>query len=383
MAKAKRDYYEVLGVSTQDTEEGIRKAFRKKALEYHPDRNKDPNAEDRFKEINEAYQVLSDPQKRARYDRFGHAGVSTNGADQGFQGFDTFGGFGDIFDAFFGDISGGRAHKAQRGADVQQRVVLSFEEAAFGVEREVEISRIERCSRCSGDGNEPGTKVKSCATCRGTGQVRRAQRSLFGQFAQISSCPTCHGKGSTVEVPCAECRGNGVQRRRRKVAVKIPAGVESGMQVRITGGGDAGANGGPPGGLYVHVEVEQHAFFLRDEYDLVYQLPINLAEAALGVEKEVPTLEGAPERVKIPAGTQAGVEFCLRNKGIPHINSNRRGDLRAVVEIQVPPSLSSQQRKLLEELARTLDPSQETGDSPDEDSAKDKGIFDRIKDVLT
>ncbi|CAI8017857.1 Chaperone protein DnaJ [Geodia barretti] len=209
----KTDYYEVLGVTRQDSEEEIRKAFRRKAMEYHPDRNKEPDAEEKFKEINEAYQVLSDSSKRAQYDRFGHAGADGGGFDRPFDGFDVFGGFGDIFDSFFGDAGGRRSRAPQRGSDLQQRVNLTFQEAAFGVEREIEVSRVEICHNCSGAGNEPGTPVNTCGTCGGNGQVRRTQRSLFGQFAQVTTCPTCQGKGSTIESPCAICRGVGMERR--------------------------------------------------------------------------------------------------------------------------------------------------------------------------
>ena len=379
----KRDYYEVLGVTRNDTEEEVRKAFRKKALEYHPDRNKSPDANEKFKEINEAYQVLTDAQKRSLYDRFGHAGVTTNGgASQNFDGFDVFGGFGDIFDSFFGDVSGRRTREPRRGGDIQQRVVLTFEEAAFGVEREVEVGRIERCQRCSGSGSEPGSNVSNCATCRGGGQVRRTQRSVFGQFAQITTCPTCQGRGSVIDSPCAECRGHGAGRKNRKIAVNIPAGVEGGMQVRLTGEGDIGSNGGPAGSLYVHVEMLEHPFFQREGYDLIYGLSINLAEAALGAEKEVPTLDGGPEMVKIPQGTQPGAEFRIRGKGIPQLNSNRRGDLRVLVDLQVPRYLSAYQRKLLEELARSLGPNAEADDESGQSNGKDPGLFERIKDAL-
>ena len=398
---AQTDYYEVLGVSRNDTEEDIRKAFRKKAMEYHPDRNKSPDAEDKFKEVNEAYQVLTDSKKRAQYDRFGHAGVNANGGyDRPFDGFDVFGGFGDIFDSFFGDAGGRRARGPQRGGDLQQQVTLSFEEAAFGVERELDISRVEICHQCSGGGNEPGTPVNTCATCGGNGQVRRTQRSVFGQFAQVTACPTCQGKGSTIENPCAVCRGAGRERRNRKTLINIPAGVQGGMQVRLTGEGNVGNNGGPPGNLYIQVEVQRHAFFEREDYDLLYALPLNLAEAALGVEKEVPTLEGSPASLKIPQGTQPGAEFRIRGKGISHINNGRRGDLRVFVDIQVPQKLNARQRKLLEELARTMDPKFEGGDDLNADQApaeepedaamsagdgsasKEKGIFNRIKDAL-
>ena len=243
---AKQDYYRVLGVSRTDSEEEIRKAFRKKAMEFHPDRNKNADAEDKFKEVNEAYQVLSDQKKRAQYDRLGHAGMGSNGGfDRPFDGFDVFGGFGDIFDSFFGDASGRRTRQPQRGADLQQRVVLSFEESFFGSEREVEITRLEQCRKCSGAGNEPGTPVDSCSTCRGTGQVRRSQRSVFGQFSQITPCSDCRGSGSVIQSYCSDCKGAGAERRKRKIAVTIPAGVDSGMQVRLSGEGDMGQEGGP------------------------------------------------------------------------------------------------------------------------------------------
>ena len=408
---AQTDYYEVLGVNRQDSEEEIRRAFRKKAMEYHPDRNKEPDAEEKFKEINEAYQVLSDSSKRAQYDRFGHAGVNGGGFDRPFDGFDVFGGFGDIFDSFFGDAGGRRSRAPQRGSDLQQRVTLEFEDAAFGIEREIDVSRVEICHQCSGAGNEPGTPVNTCGTCGGNGQVRRTQRSVFGQFAQVTTCPTCQGKGNTIENPCAGCRGAGMERRNRKTVVNIPAGIQDGMQVRLTGEGNVGSNGGPPGNLYIHVEVRPHRVFERDDYDLLYVLPLNLAEAALGVEKPVPTLEGEDTTLKVPGGTQHGSEFRIRGKGIKHVQNGRKGDLRVYADVQIPRKLSNAQRKLLEELARSFDPGfgqHETererendsveepvleqqhsvedpydDDEAGENSAKDKGIFDRIKDVLS
>ena len=312
---AKVDYYETLGVSRQDSEEEIRKAFRKKAMEYHPDRNKNPHAEDKFKEINEAYQVLTDPKKRSQYDRLGHAGVSgAGGFDRPFDGFDVFGGFGDIFDSFFGDTTGRRANQPQRGGDLQERLALKFEEAVFGVEKEVEITRIEQCRRCSGAGSEPGSKVSTCSTCRGNGQVRRTNASLFGQFAQISTCPTCQGKGSVIQTPCQTCRGGGLERRQRKTAVTIPAGVKGGMQVRLTGEGDVGRNGGPAGNLYIHMDVRDHDVFTRREFDLFYHLPVDMAEAALGVEKEVPTLDGGMERSSFPRAPSPAPSSGLKAK---------------------------------------------------------------------
>lgn len=406
---ANRDYYEVLGISKSDSDEEIRKAFRKKAMEYHPDRNRNADAESKFKEINEAYQVLSDPNKRAQYNRFGTAGVVSNGGfDKPFEGFDVFGGFGDIFDSFFGDSTGRRTREAQRGNDIQQRVVLDFEEAVFGAEREVEISRLEKCQRCSGQGNEPGTPVSTCATCRGNGQVRRAQRSVFGQFTQVITCTTCQGRGKTISTACQTCRGGGLERRQRKIAVRIPAGVEAGMQVRLSGEGEAGQDGGAAGNLYVYVDVRAHEFFQREENDLIYELPINFAEAVFGVEKEVPTLDSnEPIKIlKIPQGTRHGAEFRIRGKGIPYVHSNRRGDLRVVVDLQVPRSLNNDQRQALEAFAKTLSPdtsskskgsktssaaptgSSKNGENdpdqnqPDQNADEDKGFFDRIKEAL-
>ena len=377
---AKQDYYRVLGVSRTDSEEEIRKGFRKKAMEFHPDRNKNADAEDKFKEVNEAYQVLSDQKKRAHYDRFGHAGMGSNGGfDRPFDGFDVFGGFGDIFDSFFGDASGRRTRQPQRGADLQQRVVLSFEESFFGSEREVEITRLEQCRKCSGAGNEPGTPVDSCSTCRGTGQVRRSQRSVFGQFSQITPCSDCRGSGSVIQSYCSDCKGAGAERRKRKIAVTIPAGVDSGMQVRLSGEGDMGQEGGPPGNLYVYVDVKQHDEFYRDGIDLVYTLPVNLAEAALGAKRRVPTLDGPDQVLSVPQGTGAGAVFRLRGRGLPDVHSGRKGDLRVVIDLKVPNDLNSHQRGLLEELARSFGPADDAGEDNRDDDGNDKGLFERIK----
>ena len=347
------DYYETLGVSRGANDEEIRRAFRKKAMEFHPDRNRTPGAEDTFKEINEAYQVLSDQEKRSRYDRFGHAGVN-GGGDRPFDGFDPFGGFGDIFDSFFG--GGARtANQARAGDDISQRITLTFEEAVFGCERDLEIVRIEPCQHCSGAGNEPGTPITTCVTCAGSGQVRRAQRSVFGQFAVTTPCPACNGAGRSIATPCSNCRAQGVERRRRTRTVTIPAGVDDGMQVRITGEGSAGINGGPPGNLYVQVRVQEHPIFWREDFDLVHRLSINIAEAALGVSKPIPTLDGDPMDLEIPSGTQSGSYFRLRGRGVPHLRRNgrptdRRGDIRVLVDVDVPAKLNKYQRQLLSDL---------------------------------
>ncbi len=385
---ADQDYYSVLGVARNVGDEDIRKAFRKKAMEYHPDRNKSPDAEEKFKEINEAYQVLSDSKKRAQYDQFGKAGVG--GTDRPFEGFDVFGGFGDIFDSFFGDATGRRGRQAQRGGDLQQRVVLSFEEAVFGAEKEVEITRLEKCDRCSGACNEPGTLVDTCGNCRGNGQVRRAQRSVFGQFTQVIACSNCQGRGSIITAPCTKCSGAGRERRKRKIAVKIPGGVESGMQVRLSGEGDMGSDGGGSGNLYVYVEAKEHALFEREDSDLLYELQVNVAEAALGIEKLIPTLDGEDEKLKLPQGTQPGTEFRIRGKGIVQLNGHRRGDLRVLVDVRVPGSLDSHQKQLLEELARSFNGDkpymnghdQDYSSGPADEDDHDKGIFGRIKEAF-
>jgi molecular chaperone DnaJ len=377
---ADRDYYDILGVDRGVGGEDIRKAFRKKAMEFHPDRNKSPDAEDKFKEINEAYQVLSDSNKKAQYDQFGRAGVGANGGSgQPFDGFDGFGGFGDIFDSFFGN--GGRAQRAQRGSDLQHRVVLSFEESVFGAEREVDLTRLEDCGTCSGAGNEPGTPLETCNTCKGNGQVRRAQRSVFGQFTQVTTCTSCQGRGSIIKTVCSNCRGGGKERKTRKISVNIPAGVEGGMQVRLTGEGDAGSEGGGTGNLYVYIDVQEHQYFDREGSDLTYVLPVNIAEAALGAKKVVPTLDGDDEELKLPQGTQPGTEFRIKGKGVPHLHGNRRGDLRITVDVRVPGSLDKRQQELLEELAQSFaesNGSSSKGKSSDGEE-EHKSIFDKIK----
>ena len=368
-----RDYYDVLGASRNSSQEEIRTKFRKLALEYHPDRNKDPGAQEKFKEINAAYQVLSDPQKRARYDRFGHAGVGAGngGGGRGFDGAETFGGFGDIFDAFFGGFGAGGRRAPMPGNDLQTHVTLSFEEAVFGVEKEIDVSRVELCSRCSGNASEPGSSAESCQHCNGTGQVRRVQRSIFGQFSQVGPCTLCDGEGKIITNPCSQCRGSGRERRRRKMNVNIPSGVEDGTQVRLTREGDAGSNGGPAGNLYIALRVQPHEIFERRDHDILYELPINFAQAALGDELEVPTLT-EPEILRIPEGTQSGTVFRIKGKGVPYSSKGRRGDHLVTVNVVTPKSLDEHQRQLLQELSLTL------GNG----SREEKGWFDKIKGAL-
>ena len=353
----KRDFYEVLGVPKDAGEDDIKKAFRTLAFKYHPDRNPEKDAEDRFKEINEAYEVLSDPQKRAAYDHFGSGGAG--GFGQGFQGFDV-GGFGDIFEAFFGGAATATRQGPQRGGDLLHQMSITLEEAAFGVEKEIIVSRSEHCSVCQGTGAKPGTQPIRCTNCNGTGQVRRVQQSIFGRFTNVTPCPRCRGEGKIIAEPCQQCHGTGRERRQRNLAVKVPAGVDNGSRIKLSGEGEAGARGGPPGDMYIDLSVKQHQLFTREEDDLVFELRTNIVQAALGAEVEVPTLDG-PTKLKIPAGSQTGAVFRLRNRGIPHLRSGGRGDELVHLRVVTPESLSKRQRELFEELAQTMAPEKKGG----------------------
>lgn len=353
---SKRDYYEVLGVDRNATETEIKKAYRKLARQYHPDVNPDnKEAEAKFKEISEAYEVLSDPEKRSRYDRFGHAGTEAGGFGGGFGGFGggpgpDFGGFGDIFDMFFGGGFG--AARPQRGprkgADLQLGISISFEEAAFGVEKEVKIGRLESCPICRGTGAEPGTQPRTCPTCGGRGQVAESQSTPFGHFQTVRTCPRCQGEGKIIETPCKECRGSGTVRKNRTIKVTIPAGVDTGSRLRLSGEGEGGIRGGPPGDLFVQITVKPHKIFRRDGYDVTCEIPISFAQAALGAELEVPTLEGKTI-LRIPEGTQTGSSFRLKGKGIPSLRGFGRGDQHVVVKIVTPTRLTERQKELLRE----------------------------------
>ena len=377
MTTSKRDYYDILGVPRSASEEDVRKAFRRLALEYHPDRNKSDGAGERFKEINEAYQVLSDPNKRGAYDRFGHSAASGNGGARGFEGFENFGGFGDIFEAFFGGGLGGssRATTAQRGGDLQHSVTIDFEEAVFGSEAELETHRTEVCGQCKGTRSEPGTSPSMCTNCNGTGQVRRAHQSIFGQFVQVATCGTCRGDGKLITQPCSQCRGQGRERRTRKLAVSIPAGVEDGSQMRLAGEGEASVNGGPPGDMYVSIKVKDHPVFRRHNYDIHYTRAINVAQASLGATVSVPTLEGDTD-LDIPPGTQSGRVFRLKGKGVAHLQAKQRGDQLVTVVVDTPSKLTAEQRRLFNELAESLDDPQSDAETDD------KGWFDKFKDTL-
>jgi molecular chaperone DnaJ len=349
----KRDYYEILGVDRNASEEKIKRAFRKLAFAHHPDRNHEKGSEDRFKEINEAYEVLSDPEKRATYDRFGHGG-GEGFFGQGFEGFD-FSGFGDIFDAFFGRTTTATRQAPQPGADLLHRITINFEEAAFGVEKEVNILRTEHCSTCQGTGHPPRNPPSQCPNCNGSGQVRRVQQSIFGRFTNIAACPRCHGEGRVFTQVCSRCRGSGMEKHRRSILVEIPGGIDDGSRIRITGEGDAGTRGGPPGNLYLNVTVKPHEFFTRVGNDVLFELHINFTQAALGDEIEVPTLEGNT-KFKIPPGSQTGQFFKLKKSGIPHLHGGGRGDQLVQLLVVVPDSLTKKQRELLEELGKTFGP---------------------------
>jgi molecular chaperone DnaJ len=377
MPTGQRDYYEVLGVERSADEKDLKRAYRKLAMEFHPDRNQAPDAEQKFKEITRAYEVLSDPEMKARYDRFGHAGVEGNGAGgpQGFDGFQNFEGFGDIFDAFFGgNQRGGRRRRGPaRGSDLRYNLRITFEEAVFGVEKEIEFQRMERCDRCTGKGAEPGSDLTTCPDCNGSGEIRRAQQSIFGQFVNVSPCAKCQGEGRVITNPCTKCRGSGRERSTRHITVKIPAGVDDGAQIRLSGEGEAGAHGGEQGNLYVVLGVTAHPKFERVEDHILFELPVNVAQAALGAKVTIPTLEGDSD-FDIPAGTQSGEDFVLRGKGVPHLRGGGRGDMVVRVTAVIPESLSDEQRELLQRLAETMG----TPTLP----KKGKGFFERLRDAV-
>lgn len=376
---SKRDFYEVLGVPRDATEDEIKKAFRKLARKYHPDVNRDnpKAAEEKFKEINEAYEVLSDPQKRARYDQFGHGAFGQEGAGADFGGFNMgdFGGFNDIFDMFFGGFGSSQAQAAnapQRGSDLRYDLEITFEQAAFGLEKEITVPRTENCPICHGSGAAPGSHPETCPQCHGTGQVQMAQNSLFGRFVTVKPCPQCHGQGRIVRTPCRECGGTGRVRRMRKIKIKIPAGVDTGSRLRVAREGEAGLHGGPSGDLYIYVSVKPHKLFDREGYDVICEVPINIVQAALGDDITVPTLDGEV-KLHIPEGTQHGTEFVLENHGFPRLRGRGRGDQRVRVKVVVPRHLNDKQRQLLQEFVRI---------SGENINLEQKGFFKKVRDAF-
>ncbi|HAQ07045.1 MAG TPA: molecular chaperone DnaJ [Bacillus bacterium] len=346
----KRDYYEVLGVSKSATKDELKKAYRKLSKQFHPDINKDPGADEKFKEVKEAYEVLSDDQKRAQYDQFGH--VDPN---QGFGGGDFgggFGGFEDIFNSFFGGGGGRRRdpNAPRQGADLQYTMTLKFEEAVFGKETDIEIPREETCGTCSGTGAKPGTKVDTCKHCHGSGQLNVEQNTPFGRIVNRRVCHYCSGTGKEIKEKCNTCSGTGKVTRRNKIHVKIPAGVDDGQQLRVAGKGEAGINGGPAGDLYIVFHIRSHEFFERDGDDIYCEMPITFVQASLGDEVEIPTLHGKV-KLKIPAGTQTGTKFRLKGKGVPNVRGYGTGDQHVLVRIITPTKLSEKQKQLLREFA--------------------------------
>jgi molecular chaperone DnaJ len=363
----KRDYYEALGVGRGASPEELKGAYRRLAKQYHPDVNKDPGAEERFKEINEAYAVLSDSQRRAAYDRFGHAGLKDIPTDFGF-------GFSDIFEEFFGfGFGGGRSRRApRRGPDLRYDLTLEFEEAVFGVERPLQFSRQDICSVCRGSGAEPGTAPSRCPSCQGSGEVRQVRQTFLGSMVNVTTCPTCGGRGEVVNSPCRNCGGSGVERREVNRSVEIPPGVDNGTQIRISGEGEPGANNGPRGDLYVVIRVKPHRYFRRKQDDILLDLAINVAQATLGAQVKVPTLEGQ-EELRIPPGTQSGKVIRLKSKGVPRLRRNGRGDQLVILSVDIPRNLTKEQRELFERLAQTMG---------SEALPQERSLLDALKDML-
>src|ERR1700682_705484 len=367
----KRDYYEVLGVSRTASAEELKRAYRQLALQFHPDRNpNDPQAEARFKEVNEAYEVLSDQSKRQRYDSFGHAGT------QGMPGFDFggagFGGINDIFDMFFGQADGGRARSGpRRGDDLRLDLRLTFEEAVFGVERELTIPRAESCQACKGSGAEAGTSPQTGPQCRGAGQVRRATQSIFGQIVNVATCPRCNGEGKVIEKPCRTCSGSGHRPGEKKIRVNIPGGVDSGSQIRLTGEGQVVPCGGGPGDLFIVIPVNPHAVLKRNGSDVVYELRLSVPQAALGDTVEIPTVDG-PETIEIPPGTQYGKTIRIPGRGGPPLRSGGRGDELVFVRVVIPTNLTEEQKQALRQLGGVSGKPQHI----------EKGFFDKFKHVI-
>ncbi len=384
----KRDYYEVLGVNKNATDDELKKAYRKLAKKYHPDANPDnkKEAEAKFKEVNEAYETLSDPQKRRMYDQFGPDGPQGfNGAggpfgggngyysytSSGFDGFSDFGDLGDIFSSFFGGGFGGRASSRKqngprKGADLNLQIDITFEQAFLGVEKEITITRNEECTVCHGSGAKPGTSVTKCPTCNGTGQIRQVQNTILGQMQTTRTCTNCHGTGEVIKEPCENCRGKGTVRKQPKIKVKIPAGIDDGQTVVLRGEGEPGEKGGPKGDLYITVKLKKHSIYSRKGNNVYCDIPITITQAALGAELEIPMVDGSKEKYKIPEATQTGTKFVIRGKGFKAVSSNSVGDFVFTVNVQTPKRLSKEQRELLVQLAKTMN---------EQPPIKKRGIF--------
>lgn len=368
---SKRDFYEVLGVSKTASKDEIKKAYRKLSKKYHPDINKEPDADEKFKEVKEAYEVLSDDSKRSHYDQFGHTDPNQGFGGGGFGG-GGFGGFEDIFETFFGGGGSRRRdpNAPRQGADLQYTMTLSFEEAVFGKETDIEIPREETCDTCNGNGAKPGTKPETCKHCNGSGQLNVEQNTPFGRIVNRRVCQHCNGTGKEIKHKCSTCGGTGKVKKRRKIHVKIPAGIDDGQQLRVSGQGEPGVNGGPAGDLYVVFHVRSHEFFERNDDDIYCEMPITFVQAALGDEVEVPTLHGKV-KLKVPAGTQTGTKFRLRGKGVPNVRGYGVGDQHVIVRIVTPTKLTEKQKQLLQEFAEI------SGKVPQ--GEQEEGFFSKVK----
>ncbi|TCL36380.1 molecular chaperone DnaJ [Anaerospora hongkongensis] len=372
---SKKDYYEVLGVAKTASDDEIKKAFRKLARKYHPDVNRDnpSEAEEKFKEANEAYEVLSNAERRAQYDQFGHAAFEGGGGAPG-GGFGGAGGFSDIFDMFFGQsgFGGGRQSGPERGADLRYDLEITFEQAAFGMETEIQVPRTEDCGVCHGSGAAAGTQAETCSQCRGTGQQQVVQNTPFGRMVNVRPCDRCRGEGKIVKTPCKECHGKGKVRARRKIKIKIPGGVDNGSCLRVAHEGEAGNRGGQPGDLYVYIFVKSHKLFTREGDDVICEVPITIVQAALGDEIEVPTLDGKVQ-LRIPEGTQTATVFRLKDKGVPHLRGSGRGDQHVKVKVITPKKLTDKQKELLLEFAK---------DGGEDTNPEQKSFFKKVKDAF-
>ena len=365
----KRDYYEVLGCARQASQDDLKRAFRKIAMESHPDRFPDDAvAAARFKEASEAYAVLSDAGRRRTYDMFGHAAVESGGPAVDFSDMP----FADIFDTFFGGGGRSRRQRSNRGDDLRYDITISFEEAFLGVEKQIDVPRLTTCERCTGNGAEPGSGEETCPGCRGSGQIRRTAQSIFGSVVTAATCPTCGGAGRLLKNPCVQCRGQGRIETTRRLGVRIPAGVDTGSQIRLSGEGEAGIRGGPPGDLYVVLRVKGHAQLARRDQDVIFELRVNIVQASLGDRIEIPTLDG-PVEIAIPAGTQTGQSFRMAGRGMPDVRGGRRGDQYVVVQIVVPKDLTAEQKALLRKVGGL------TG-KPEKVS---KGFFEKLRDAIS
>jgi molecular chaperone DnaJ len=376
-SSTKRDYYEVLGVSRAASDDDIKKAYRRLALQYHPDRNNAPEATERFKEATEAYQVLSDSDKRGLYDRYGHSAFDRGGGPS--VDFTNFVGLSieDLFESFFGAAGQrGARQRVQRGQDLRYDLHITLEEAVFGASKEISLTKHVACSRCTGSGMEPGSQPTRCSRCDGSGEIRRVQQSIFGQFVNVTLCDRCNGEGQIIADPCNECQGHGVVRARTNVVVEVPAGADEGIQLRLNGQGEPAPRGGVPGHLYVVLHAQPHRFFKRQGNDLLIEMPINVAQAALGDEFSVLTLDGKEIPLKIPAGTQSGRIIRVRGEGVPFLRDHGRGDLQVHVKVRTPTELTDEQKKLFRQLSATFG---STNNTPSEN----KSFFDKVKDVFS